>query len=129
MKAIKKEIDKNPVLIDIENTPEAIEKALEGKANEYNIHNNLYAYCGSNSVLIVGQDREGNICDIDNLDEVLEMIEATRYIRENKEHNSWHCLHCWHQEQFEADGPYENGWNCCPHCGRMLLEPTEVQGK
>lgn len=41
----------------------------------------------------------------------------------DQEHNAWVCNACGYLAQFEADGPYENGWSYCPHCG------TPIAGK
>lgn len=30
--------------------------------------------------------------------------------------NVWQCRICGHMERFEADGPFEAGWNVCPVC-------------
>lgn len=38
----------------------------------------------------------------------------------DKKHNVWQCKCCGHLAQFEADGPFENGWKVCPAC----LEPV-----
>lgn len=36
------------------------------------------------------------------------------------DHWVFRCTACGHIEQFEADGPFENGWNFCPGCGREI---------
>lgn len=30
------------------------------------------------------------------------------------------CRDCGYIHQFEADGPEENDWHFCPHCGKQL---------
>ena len=35
----------------------------------------------------------------------------------DEEHNVYQCEACGALRQFEADGPYENGWIVCPCCG------------
>lgn len=40
------------------------------------------------------------------------------------DNNAWQCSECGHIAVYEADGPYENGWDFCPHCGRKI-EPAE----
>ena len=30
------------------------------------------------------------------------------------------CTECGYMHQFEADGPTENDWSFCPHCGKQL---------
>ena len=47
-------------------------------------------------------------------------MKRTPYRLVDREHNIWQCPVCGHLAQFEADGPYENGWNMCPHCGNLL---------
>ncbi len=46
--------------------------------------------------------------------------ETFRYELVDEAHNSYKCEKCGHIEQFEADGPYENGWSYCPHCGNLI---------
>ena len=36
----------------------------------------------------------------------------------DREHDAWRCRACGYIENFEADGPTENGWHFCPGCGR-----------
>ena len=36
------------------------------------------------------------------------------------EHNVWQCGHCLTLHQFEADGPEENGFVCCPYCAQFI---------
>ena len=32
----------------------------------------------------------------------------------DREHDAWRCRACGYIENFEADGPTENGWHFCP---------------
>lgn len=52
----------------------------------------------------------------------------TEYICIDPEHDAWKCAKCGRIENFEADGPAENGWHFCPACGReitKLVDETE----
>ena len=49
------------------------------------------------------------------------MEEKTKYKLVDQEHNTWMCQECGFMASFEADGPFENGWNVCPHCGDAIL--------
>ena len=35
----------------------------------------------------------------------------------DSDHNTWQCKNCGMLLNFEADGPFENGFDFCPHCG------------
>lgn len=35
----------------------------------------------------------------------------------DEDNNVYQCDQCRALHQFEADGPYENGWQVCPCCG------------
>ena len=35
-------------------------------------------------------------------------------------HNVWRCAACGHLHRFEADGPDENGFTCCPYCAKLI---------
>lgn len=37
------------------------------------------------------------------------------------EHDAYVCRECGYIENFEADGPEENGWTFCPGCGRLIV--------
>ena len=52
-------------------------------------------------------------------------MNGTTYQMVNQKHNVWRCDRCGHMEHFEADGPFENGWDFCPHCGRPILRGAE----
>ena len=44
----------------------------------------------------------------------------TVYTCADREHDAWICGACGYIEDFEADGPVENGWRFCPACGREI---------
>lgn len=44
--------------------------------------------------------------------------EMTVFKLVDKASNTWQCVSCGMLQPFEADGPYENGFNYCPHCGK-----------
>lgn len=46
----------------------------------------------------------------------------TEYICVDQEHDAWKCAKCGYIENFEADGPAENGWHFCPACGREITK-------
>lgn len=56
------------------------------------------------------------------------MEEKTKYMLVDTDHNTWMCQECGFMVSFEADGPFENGWNVCQHCGDMILPPAEGGG-
>lgn len=39
----------------------------------------------------------------------------------DREYDAWRCRACGYIENFEADGPTENGWHFCPGCGREII--------
>lgn len=41
------------------------------------------------------------------------------------ENDAYMCRKCGHIEDFEADGPEENGWGFCPACGRAIVVEAE----
>lgn len=47
--------------------------------------------------------------------------EKTVYECADREHDAWRCRACGYIENFEADGPTENGWQFCPGCGREII--------
>lgn len=53
------------------------------------------------------------------------MEEKTKYMLVDPEHNTWMCQERGFMASFEADSPFENGWNVCPHCGDAILPPAE----
>ena len=79
---------------------------------------------GRDEILIVGVDGE-EFCDVPKLDWILwNFFRMVRYGRADRAHNVWNCRRCGHLQQFEADGPFENGWNLCPVCGGVVLRPA-----
>lgn len=50
----------------------------------------------------------------------------TEYICVDREHDAWKCAKCGYIENFEADGPAENGWHFCPACGRKITKLVEA---
>lgn len=46
---------------------------------------------------------------------------TTVYECVDREHDAWRCRACGYIENFEADGPTENGWHFCPGCGREII--------
>nr|DAL41621.1 MAG TPA_asm: hypothetical protein [Caudoviricetes sp.] len=46
--------------------------------------------------------------------------EKTVYTCVDEAHDAWTCGKCGYIEDFEADGPVENGWRFCPACGREI---------
>ena len=56
------------------------------------------------------------------------MNERTKYCLVDEASITWMCKECGFMASFEADGPFENGWNVCPHCGDAILPPVEGGG-
>lgn len=144
MKAIRKHPGQLPEVIDVENDGDAIRAELGGYIEVFSVTQDLAILCdeegrlkgkapnigliglGLNfcgTILIVGTDDNG-FCDVPKLDGVLwAFFRMVRYGRADRAHNVFNCRHCGHLQQFEADGPYENGWNLCPVCGGAILRP------
>jgi len=81
------------------------------------------------TVFLVGNSENG-LTDLTNIDGVLYAFFLTvRYGRADRANNVWNCRRCGYLHQFEADGPFENGWNLCPVCGGWLLKPTRPEGE
>jgi len=77
------------------------------------------------TVLVIGLDGE-RLADVPKMDMLLwALFRVVRYGRADRKNNVWSCRHCGHLEQFEADGPFENGWNICPVCGGWIFKPTD----
>ena len=97
------------------------EGRLKGKEENIEIPKMGIDFVGT--VLFVGVDGE-EFCDVPEADFLLwNFFGIVRYSRADRKHNVWNCQGCGHLEQFEADGPYENGWNICPVCGGTILTP------
>ena len=52
------------------------------------------------------------------------MNEKTVYTCTDQEHDAWVCGKCGYIENFEADGPEENGWRLYP-IARAALHAAE----
>lgn len=70
------------------------------------------------------KDRPRTVVTIKSVEDKT-MADTTIYRPVDGLHNTWQCGECGHLERFEADGPYENGWNLCPACGRELEREGE----
>lgn len=141
MRVICKQPGEMPELINIQDESEILEM-FDGRPKRLNVcrdvallydsqwrekklpHNTVL--CGQEfggSVLLLGCAEDG-FTDIPNVDGVLyTFFFAVRYGRADRANNVWNCRRCGHIEKFEADGPYENGWNLCPVCGGWILRP------
>ena len=143
MKVIRKHPGQMPEVIDVENDGDAIRAELGGYMEAVTIAEDLVILCDEEgrlkgkapnmkiagvgfvgTILIVGVDGE-EFCDVPKLDFVLwTFFRVVRYGRADRAHNVWNCRRCGHLQQFEADGPFENGWNLCPVCGGVVLRPA-----
>ena len=145
MKVIRKHPGQMPEVIDIENDGDAIRAELGGFIEAVTIAEDLAILCDEEgrfknkapniafkalgvdfvgTILIVGVDGE-EFCDVPKLDWILwSLFRMVRYGRADRAHNVWNCRSCGHLQQFEADGPFENGWNICPVCGGVILRPA-----
>ena len=145
MKAIRKRPGEMPEVIDVENDGDAIRAELGGPMEAVTIAEDLVILCDEEgrlngkehnitmrrlgvdfvgTILIVGVDGE-EFCDVPELDGVLWIFfHMVRYSRADRAHNVWNCRRCGHLQRFEADGPFENGWNICPVCGGVILRPA-----
>lgn len=54
------------------------------------------------------------------------MNEKTVYTCTDQEHDAWVCGKCGYIENFEADGPEENGWRFCPARRREIVIADET---
>ena len=83
--------------------------------------------------------QEGITEDLEEIDPTLELLGACRYKKRGaariikhgprageQEDVTWICSNCGHVETYEADGPYENSVDVCPHCGRPIMLPGEI---
>ena len=145
MKVIRKHPGEYPEVIDVENDVDAICAELDGHMEAFTIAQDLVILCDEEgrlkgkapnialkglgvdfcgTILIVGVDGE-EFCDVQQLDFALwSFFRMVRYGRADRAHNVWNCRRCGHLQQFEADGPFENGWNLCPVCGGVILRPA-----
>ncbi len=142
MKAICKEPGGGPQLIDIRDDNH-IREVLGGWMEAVRLMPDLAILCDEDgrlkgkqpnckiagidfvgTILIVGVNGE-EFSDLPSMDKVLDVLFHTvRYTRADRAHNVWNCCRCGHMEQFEADRPFENGWNLCPVCGGWILRPS-----
>lgn len=145
MRVICKRPGQMPELIDIENE-EQVSEVLGCQPSMLKIMRDVVLICDSQwqekelprntilcgaelggTILMAGITEDGCITDVPNVDGVLyTYFLAVRYGRADRANNVWNCRRCGHLERFEADGPYENGWNVCPVCGGWLLRPQEL---
>lgn len=143
MKVIRKQPGQVPEVVEVENEMDAFRAEVggimkririaqdlaiiydkDGRIKRKERNNILLAGDCFGTVLIVGMN-EGDFCDVPKLDWVLwTLFRVVRYGRADRAHNVWNCRHCGHMQQFEADGPFENGWNLCPVCGGFVLRPV-----
>lgn len=142
MKAIRKRPGEGPELIDIRDD-DHIREELGGYMEAVTLTEDLVILCDEEGRLkgkapncvICGVDFVGTIlvlgvrgeefADVPDADGVLLYLFGTvRYARADRAHNVWSCRNCGHIERFEADGPFENGWNICPVCGGWILRPS-----
>lgn len=125
--------DDIPKLIDgVADTFQPVQKAVilfdyhwQKKNKPFNRIPGLPGLSVGGTILVAGHNEDG-VCELEeNLDSVLWMLFRTlRYTRMDRRHNDWKCRRCGHTQVFEADGPYENGWNVCPSCGGFILRPA-----
>lgn len=145
MKVIRKEPGKLPEMLDVENDLEALQREVGGYLEAVTLTQDLAILCDEEgrlkgkesnfvmpgmgidfvgTILMVGVKSE-DFCDVPEPDFLLwNFFGMVRYGRADRKHNVWNCRRCGHMEQFEADGPYENGWNRCPVCGGTILRPA-----
>lgn len=131
MKVIRVRLDEKPEIVDIGNTEEALREQVGGALEVTRQKDDMVVVGKAKTIggtyIIAGLNHEG-YCDVPRLDETLwDVLGYVRYTCEDKLNNVWKCIHCSHLAQFEADGPYENGWDFCPHCGGEILKPRGVQ--
>lgn len=79
------------------------------------------------TVYVACLDSFGNPTGIQDVDAVLQrFFHAVRYHCIDCHHNTWMCHGCGYITKFETDGPFENGWNVCPHCGQTIQHPRRT---
>lgn len=148
MKAIRKRPGELPEMLDMENSLDALQKEVGGQIETFTFCEGMAVICDKEgrikekrlnwaipkmgidfvgTILIVGVDGE-EFCDVPEPDFILwDFFQMVRYGRADRKHNVWNCRHCGHLQEFEADGPFENGWNICPVCAGMLLKPANYE--
>ncbi|MBQ7346060.1 MAG: DUF3846 domain-containing protein [Oscillospiraceae bacterium] len=149
MKVIRKAPGVMPEVIDMENELAALQAEVGGNIDAFTLSKDLAVVFDDEwrlkdkqptavvsgmgvdfggTILIVGVDGE-QFCDTPRLDEILwNFFGVVRYGRADRKHNVFCCRRCGHLERFEADGPYENGWNWCPTCRGLILRPVSDGG-
>ena len=148
IKVIRKAPGKLPEMLDVENSLEALQKEVGGYIEAVTIAEDMTILCDEEGRLKgkqlnwaipkMGLDFVGTIlfvgvkgdefCDVSEPDFILwNFFRMVRYGRADRKHNVWNCRHCGHLQEFEADGPFENGWNICPVCTGMLLKPADYE--
>lgn len=145
MKIIRKKPGMQPEFLVVENTLESLQEQVGGYIEAVTFCDDCCVICNEEgrllslapnctlfgidfvgTVLIVGCDGE-EFTDVPRPELLLELLFGlVRYRRLDRRRFVWECCGCGHIEQFEADGPYENGWNVCPSCGRQILLPEEA---
>ena len=51
----------------------------------------------------------------------------TAWTCEDEQNNVWMCAGCGALHRFEADGPMENGFVCCPYCGKFIILQSDEE--
>ena len=59
------------------------------------------------------------------IESMMDEGDFTEWTLVDSEHNVWQCNHCGRLHRFEADGPDENGFACCPYCGKFIENGSE----
>lgn len=59
------------------------------------------------------------------LPDLMDMQREAAFQCVDEDHRVYRCGNCGELWKFEADGPFENGWNCCPKCGLLIKQPEE----
>lgn len=59
------------------------------------------------------------------IESLMDEGDFTEWTLVDSEHNVWQCNHCGRLHRFEADGPDENGFACCPYCGKFIENGSE----
>ena len=139
MKAIRKCPGQGPEIVDVPSMAAVMKKMgadmrgtklTEGvilvwdgtwKENGKRPNESILGVLTGGPALILGL-KDYQLIDVPNIDFILHrLFGAVRYRRADRAHNVWNCRHCGHMEHFEADGPFENGWNLCPVCGGWIV--------
>lgn len=141
MKVIQKKPGEGPQVIDIRSIEDVYAelgsraKKLEFASDVVILYDSAWRengkcrnipLCGAElggTVYLVGVNEEG-FTETHNIDGLLYAgFSSVRYRSVDRDNNVWQCRHCHYLQQFEADGPCENGWSYCPSCGAILVTP------